>query len=227
LSKLPREVTLDDIKRVQMDFVAATRRALEAGFEWLELHFGHGFLAQSFFSQHSNRREDMYGGSFDNRSRFLLETLAAVREVWPEKFPLTIRFGVIEFDGRDEETLEEATTLVRQFKAAGLDLLSVSMGFSTADAKIPWGPAFLAPLAARIRKETALPVAVGWGMGTPELAEQAVREEQADLVKIGSALLANPHWPFYAAAVLGLSRPSWVMPAQYAYWLERYSPVGR
>lgn len=136
-------MTLEDIARVRDDFVAAARRALEAGFEWLELHFAHGYLAQSFFSVHSNKRNDQYGGSFDNRSRFLLETLAAVRDVWPQHLPLTARFGVIEFDGRDEETLQESIELTRRFKAAGLDMLSVSIGFSTPAANVPWAPAFM------------------------------------------------------------------------------------
>src|SRR3546814_10785806 len=81
------------ISRVRDDFVAAARRAHEVGFEWLELHFAHGYLAQSFFSEHSNQRTDAYGGNYENRSRFLRETFAAVREVWPEHLPLTIRFG--------------------------------------------------------------------------------------------------------------------------------------
>src|SRR5450830_1069854 len=99
LPNVPRAMTLDDIAHVRQDFVDAARRARDAGFEWIELHFAHGYLAQSFFSEHSNQRTDAYGGSFDNRSRFLLETLAAVREVWPENLPLTARFGVIEYDG--------------------------------------------------------------------------------------------------------------------------------
>jgi 2,4-dienoyl-CoA reductase-like NADH-dependent reductase (Old Yellow Enzyme family) len=107
LPKVPKAMTLEDIARVREDFVAAAKRARDAGFEWLELHFAHGYLGQSFFSTHSNQRDDAYGGSLDNRSRFLLETLAAVRKVWPEHLPLTARFGVIEYDGRDEETLAE------------------------------------------------------------------------------------------------------------------------
>ena len=93
-------MTKEDIVRVRGDFVAAAKRARDIGFEWLVLHFAHGYLGQSFLSAHSNRREDEYGGSFQNRSRFLIETLKAVREVWPEDRPLTARLGVIEFDGR-------------------------------------------------------------------------------------------------------------------------------
>ncbi|MEL0578148.1 NADH:flavin oxidoreductase/NADH oxidase [Pectobacterium punjabense] len=222
LPKQPQEMTLEDIARVRDDFVAAARRALEAGFEWLELHFAHGYLAQSFFSVHSNKRNDRYGGSFDNRSRFLLETLAAVRDVWPQHLPLTARFGVIEFDGRDEETLQESIELTRRFKAAGLDMLSVSIGFSTPEATIPWAPAFMGPIAQQVREQADLPVSSAWGFGTPELAEHAVASGQLDLVMVGKAHLANPHWSYQAARELGIERASWTLPTPYAHWLERY-----
>ena len=222
LPKVPRAMTVDDIARVREDFVAAARRALEAGFEWLELHFAHGYLAQSFFSVHANQRDDAYGGSFDNRSRFLLETLQAVRKVWPEHLPLTARFGVLEYDGRDEETLAESIELTRQFKREGLDLLSVSVGFSTPTANIPWAPAFLAPIAERVRREAGLPVASAWGIDNPATADATVRDGQLDLVMIGRAHLANPHWPMQAARALNVERPTWVLPAPYAHWLERY-----
>ena len=222
LPKVPQAMTLEDIARVRADFVAAAKRARDAGFEWLELHFAHGYLGQSFFSVHANQRDDAYGGSFDHRSRFLLETLAAVREVWPEQLPLTARFGVIEYDGRDEETLAESIELTRNFKRGGLDLLSVSVGFSTLKAKVPWAPAFLAPIAARVRQEASLPVAAAWGIDTPQLAENSVANGQLDLVMVGRAHLANPHWPLQAARALHIERPTWVLPAPYAHWLERY-----
>jgi 2,4-dienoyl-CoA reductase-like NADH-dependent reductase (Old Yellow Enzyme family) len=223
LPKVPKAMTLDDIARVRQDFVAAAKRAREAGFEWLELHFAHGYLGQSFFSTHSNQRDDAYGGSLENRSRFLLETLAAVREVWPEHLPLTARFGVIEYDGRDEQTLAESIELARNFKRGGLDMLSVSIGFSTPAADIPWAPAFLAPIAERVRREAQLPVSSAWGIDTPELADGAIRDKQLDLVMVGRAHLANPHWPYHAAKNLGVERPSWTLPASYAHWLERYA----
>src|ERR1700716_2665532 len=121
LSRTPLAMTKEDISRVQQDYVAAARRAARAGFEWLEMHFAHGYLAQSFFSPHSNRRDDDYGGSFENRIRFLTETFAAVREAWPETLPLTARLGVVEFDGRDE-TLDESIELVRRLEGDGVGL---------------------------------------------------------------------------------------------------------
>lgn len=225
--KTPTEMSRADIARVQGDFAAAARRAQEAGFEWLELHFAHGFLAHSFLSPYSNRRTDAYGGGFENRARFIVETFAAVRAVWPDEFPLSARLGVVEYDGRDEETIAESITLISRLKNAGLDFVSVSVGFSTPDSTIPWtAPAFMAPVVERVRRETAVPAAIAWGVGEPMVAETAIRQGQADLVKIGRALLANPHWPYEAAKALGLESPSWAtLPAPYAFWLEQYRPV--
>ncbi|MDO8827526.1 NADH:flavin oxidoreductase/NADH oxidase [Methylophaga sp.] len=222
LPKVPKAMTLDDIERVKADFVAAAKRAKAAGFEWLELHFAHGYLAQSFFSIHSNQRDDQYGGDLAGRSRFLLETLQAVREVWPENLPLVARFGVIEYDGRDEETLSESIHLTRQFKQSGLDLLSVSIGFSTPDANIPWGPALLAPITERVRREAEIPVASAWGIDEPNTVNQVITDQQMDLVMVGRAHLANPHWPYHAAKTLKIADPAWVLPAPYAHWLSRY-----
>ncbi|WP_034300342.1 NADH:flavin oxidoreductase/NADH oxidase [Herbaspirillum sp. RV1423] len=222
LPKLPRAMTLDDIARVRQNFVDAALRAREAGFEWLELHFAHGYLAQSFFSAHSNQRDDIYGGSAENRGRFLLETLKAVREVWPENLPLTVRFGVLEYDGRDEQTLLESIGLVARFKTAGMDMISVSVGFTIPGTSIPWGPAFLGPVAERVRREAGVPVSSAWGFGTPEIAERVVKEQQLDVVMVGRAHLANPHWAYFAAKELGVERASWTLPAPYAHWLERY-----
>ncbi|WP_230346540.1 NADH:flavin oxidoreductase/NADH oxidase [Methylobacillus methanolivorans] len=222
LPRIPTAMTIADIQRVQQDFVAAARRALDAGFEWLELHFAHGYLAQSFTSAHSNLRTDEYGGNLENRGRFTRETLAAVRHVWPEHLPLTARFGVLEYDGQDEQTLSESIQLVNAWKQLGLDMLSVSIGFSTPAAQIPWGPAFLAPIAQRVRNETQLPVSSAWGFGAPDLADQAIRHEQLDLAMIGRAHLENPNWAYQAAKELNQENPAWVLPPPYAHWLARY-----
>ncbi|OZI71393.1 NADH:flavin oxidoreductase/NADH oxidase [Bordetella genomosp. 12] len=223
LPRVPRQMSLEDIHRVTADFVAAARRARDAGFKWLELHFAHGYLAQSFFSAHSNQRSDQYGGSFDNRGRFLLETLAAVREVWPQHLPLTARFGVIEYDGHDEQTLAESIELVKRMRQGGLDMLNVSVNFVIPDVKIPWGtPAFLAPITARVSREAGLPVASSWGIDDPQVAERVVAEGQMDVVMMGRAMLANPHYPYALAQALKLERPDWILPAPYAHWLERY-----
>ena len=222
LPRVPKAMTVEDIARVRRDFVAAAERARDAGFEWLELHFAHGYLGQSFFSVHANHREDQYGGAAENRGRFLLETLRDVRKVWPEHLPLTARLGVVEFDGRDEEMLAESVALVRAMKNEGLDFLDVSIGFNTPKAAIPWGPGFLAEIAGRMRRETGLPTSTSWYIGTPEKADAMVRNEQVDLIMLGRPLLANPNWPYDAARALGVDRAAWTLPAPYAHWLERY-----
>lgn len=222
LLRVPHEMSIDDIARVRGDFVKAAIRARDAGFEWLELHFAHGYLAQSFFSVHANQRTDQYGGDKEGRGRFLLETLAAVREVWPENLPLIARFGVIEYDGRDEETLSDAIWLTKQFKAHGLDMLNVSVGFSTPNASVPWGSAFLAPVAERVRREADLPVASSWGFENPLTADKSIQDGQIDLAMIGRVHLANPNWSYQAAQALKIENPAWVLPAPYAHWLSRY-----
>ncbi len=220
LGKVPQAMTIADIERIKADFVAAAKRALAAGFEWLELHFAHGYLGQSFFSTWSNKRTDNYGGDFAGRARFLLETLAAVRDVWPEHLPLAARFGVTEFDGSDD--LEEGIEMVRRFKAGGLDIIDVSIGFSTSTANIPWGPAFMAPVAQRVRREAELPATTSWFISEPKQADALIADDVVDLVSLGRPLLANNHWPYKAALELGIDKPSWTLPAPYAHWLERY-----
>ena len=222
LSRVPREMTTDDIAKVQKDFVEGAKRALNVGFKWLNLHFGHGYLGQNFLSHYSNQRTDSYGGNLENRGRFLIETLAAVRAVWPEKYPLTVRLGVVEFDGHDDETLSEAIELVSRFKTEGLDMIDVSFGFSTYGNKIPWGPAFLVPYAERVRREAQIPTSTAWNLSTPELADGAIRDDQVDLVMIGRALLQNPHWPDFASRKLGRPARPWILPPPYGHWLERY-----
>ena len=135
---------------------------------------------------------------------------------------MTLRFGVLEFDGNDEQTLLESIDLTRRLKDDGLDMISVSIGFSTPKARIPWAPAFMGPIAQRVRREANIPVSSAWGFGEPALAEQAVSSGQLDLVMVGKAHRANPHWAYHAARELKIDRASWVLPAPYAHWLERY-----
>lgn len=221
LPRVPHEMTKDEIIRVRGDFAAAARRALAVGFEWLELHFAHGYLAQSFFSPIANQRTDEYGGSFANRARFLVDTLCAVRAVWPEKYPLTIRLGVSDFT-RDSQPLEESIELVKQFKYHGLDLIDVSLGFNTPDVSgVPWGPAFMAPIAQRIKTEAEIATAVGWFIKEPKQAEDIIASGQADLVMLAHKELDDPHFPYHAAKALGVASPENVLPPAYAHWLKR------
>ncbi len=216
LSKTPREMSLADILEKREAFVAAARRALDAGFQWLNLHFAHGYLAHEFYSPLANHRTDKYGGNFENRIRFLLEILEDVRRVWPERLPLTARLSVTDWV-EGGVTLEESIELARRFKSTGLDLLDVSHGFVTPDIQsIPWGPGFLAPLAGRIRREADIPTAVGWMITEPQQAENIVAEQQADIVLLARELLRDPYWPYHAAKTLNDPRADSLLPVQYA-----------
>ncbi|HEY1630897.1 MAG TPA: NADH:flavin oxidoreductase/NADH oxidase [Rhizomicrobium sp.] len=220
LPRVPKAMTKADIGRVRGDFVAAAKRALAAGFEWLELHFAHGYLAQSFFSPIANHRTDEYGGSFDNRIRFILETFTAVRAVWPERLPLTVRLGISDFLPASQ-TVEESIDLVKRLRALGLDLVDVSVGFNTPDVSgVPWGPAFMAPYAARIRAEAEIAAAVGWFVSTAEQADDIVRGGKADIVMLAHAMLDDPNWPYHAAKALGIDNAKWTLPAPYAHWIR-------
>lgn len=221
LDRCPTEMTHEDIRRVQGEFAAAAVRALEAGFEWLEVHFAHGYLAQSFFSPLGNFRTDEYGGSFEGRARFLVETFRAVRAVWPERFPLTVRLGVCDFVEGGLE-VEDSIELTRILKAEGLDLLDVSIGFNCPDVSgIPWGSCFMVPIAERIRREVGIPVAVGWMIERPQDADAIIRDDRADLIMIGRQSLSDPRWAYHAAQLLGREDPWKVLPPQYGTWLKR------
>lgn len=216
LPRVPRAMTVEDICRVRQAFVAGAQRALAAGFEWLELHFAHGYLAHEFYSPLANQRTDQYGGSFDNRCRFLLETFAAVRQVWPERWPLTVRLSVTDWIAGGV-TVEESCELLRRLQAAGLDLVDVSHGFITPDiSQVPWSPGFLIPIASRIRREVSLPAAVGWMITDPQQAEDAVAGQHADLVMLARDMLRDPYWPYHAASRLGHEPATPLLPVQYA-----------
>ncbi len=216
LPKVPKAMTVADIQRIQVAFVSAAKRTLAAGFEWLELHFAHGYLAHEFYSPLANKRTDNYGGSFDNRIRFMTETFAAVRKVWPEKFPLTARLSVTDWI-EGGVTVEESIELLRRLKSAGLDLVDVSQGFVTPDiSQVPWGPGFLIPITSRIRREAEIPTAAGWMITEPQQAEDAVRDGHADLVMLARELLRDPYWPYHAALQLGDEKAATMLPVQYA-----------
>ena len=168
LPKVPREMTVAGHRtKFRRHSSLRPSERWRRSFEWLELHYAHGYLAHEFYSPLANNRTDNYGGSFENRIRFLLETFAAVRKVWPERFPLTVRLSVTDWI-EGGVTVDDSVELVRRLKAAGLDLLDVSHGSITPDiSKVPWGPGFMVPAASRIRRESAIPTAVGWQITEP------------------------------------------------------------
>lgn len=219
---IPTEMSVEDIGQVQREFVAAAQRALSAGFEWAELHFAHGYLGQNFLSAESNARTDAYGGSLENRARFLVETVTAVREVWPASLPLTVRLGAVSFDGEQEVSLTDSIEVVRWLRDAGVDFVDAGLAHASADAKTPWRPNLMVPYAARMRRETGLPVGTSWLITHPAEADAFIQQEQIDLVFLARSLLANPHWPYQAARELHIKAPEALLPTPYAHWLKNW-----
>lgn len=220
---IPLAMSLDDISRVQQDFVDAARRAFDAGFRWIELHFAHGFLGQEFLSKYANARDDKYGGSLENRARFLIETVKAVRAIWPDDLPLTVRLGVVEFSGSDSGSTAESVQVLKWLKEAGLDLVDVGLAMSTPDESIPWGPNMMLPYVEPIRSTAGLAVGTSWMITSALEADGFIRDGKLDLVYFARTLLANPHWPFQAARELGVEDPASILPTPYGFWLKNWA----
>jgi 2,4-dienoyl-CoA reductase-like NADH-dependent reductase (Old Yellow Enzyme family) len=202
LDKVPQALDEAGIARLQRAFAAAARRAQAAGFEWLELHFAHGYLAHEFLSPLVNQRTDRYGGSFENRIRFAVETTRAVRAVWPENLPLTARFSCTDWVAGGWD-ISQAVELARRLKAEGVDLIDCSSGGAVPGVKIPVGPGYQVPLAEQIRREAGMATAAVGMITQPGQADAIIREGQADLVLLAREFLRDAYWPAHAAKILG------------------------
>ena len=221
-------LTVEEIQELHQAYAQAARRALEAGFEWLEMHFAHGYLGASFFSPLANQRTDAYGGSLENRLRFHREALDAVRAVWPERLPLTMRLGSDDFNEKGVQ-FDDAVWAIGMMKEHGLDLADLSLGMNTDEVTdLPFGEvAFMVERAHRVRREVGIPVGVSWNLGIPAVADRVIREEQIDLVFLGRPALSNPHWPIWAARELGHPDPLALLPQDWSWWLRnRPGPEG-
>lgn len=217
------ELTADEIKTLHRQYASAAKRAAEAGYRWLELHFAHGYLAASFFSPLANHRTDAYGGSLENRARFLLEALDAVREVWPEEYPLTARLGSDDFHP-DGVQFEDSMTMIGWMKEHGLDLVDLSMGGNTDDMHDPFFGDVNAWInrAARVKRELGIATTTSWNLGLPRNADAAVRSGAVDVVLLGRPALANPHWPVWAARELGVKEAFELVPEDWGWWLQNF-----
>ncbi len=188
------------LARVVEGFREAAWRALAAGFRVAEIHSAHGYLLHEFLSPVSNRRTDSYGGSFENRTRLLMEVIGAVRKVWPEEYPLFVRISATEWS--DEGwTPEDSIRLAPLLKKAGADLIDCSSAGNISGAKIPVGPGYQVPFAEMVRKSGILTGAVGLITGAKQ-AEEILAEGKADLILFGRELLRNPYFPLKAAGEL-------------------------
>jgi 2,4-dienoyl-CoA reductase-like NADH-dependent reductase (Old Yellow Enzyme family) len=199
------------IAQVVRAFADAAKRSLDAGAKIIEIHAAHGYLLHEFLSPLINKRRDEYGGSFENRSRLLRETIEAVRAVWPERYPLFVRISATDWvpGGWD---IEEAIKLCRQLKTLGVDLIDCSSGGAVPRAQIPIRPGYQVPFAERIRREADIETAAVGMITQPAQANEIIERGGADLVLLAREFLREPYWPFKAARALGTELPP---PVQY------------
>ncbi|GAA3368293.1 NADH:flavin oxidoreductase/NADH oxidase [Streptomyces sannanensis] len=209
---VPTELTTDEIQQTVAQFADAARRALDAGFQVAEIHGAHGYLIGEFLSPHSNKRTDAYGGSFENRTRFALEVVDAVRAVWPDHLPLFFRISATDWLEENGWTADDTVRFAAHLKEHGVDLLDVSTGGNASGVRIPVAPGYQVPFAARVKNETGLPVAAVGLITEPEHAEKILANGEADAVLLGRELLRHPYWARHAARELGAEV---VAPVQY------------
>ncbi|HEY3284576.1 MAG TPA: NADH:flavin oxidoreductase/NADH oxidase [Armatimonadota bacterium] len=208
---VPEPLNEAGVARVLSAFRDAAGRALAAGFDVIEIHAAHGYLLHEFLSPLSNQRTDRYGGSFEGRTRLVVETVRAVREVWPERLPLFVRISATDWaeGGWDPE---QSVELARGLKGQGVDLVDCSSGGLVPHAVVPVAPGYQVPFAQRIRQETGMATGAVGLITQPEQAEAIVGGGQADLVLLARELLRDPYWPMRAARSLGQPLPA---PVQY------------
>ncbi|HAA26865.1 MAG TPA: oxidoreductase [Cyanobacteria bacterium UBA8553] len=210
-SPIPEALSIEGIQKITDAFIQAARRSLEAGFKVVEIHAAHGYLLHEFLSPLSNHRDDEYGGSFENRTRFLREVVQGVREVWPERYPLWVRISATDWleNGWD---IEQSIALSDKLTSLGVDLIDCSSGGILPGAKVPVGPGYQTPFAARIRHEANIPTGAVGLITSPEQADHIIRTGQADIVLLARELLRDPYWPLRAAKQLGHEQ---IWPVQY------------
>lgn len=217
----PRELTVEDLADVRENWRRAAERALEAGFDIVEVHAAHGYLLHEFLSPISNKRQDEYGGELANRMRFPLEVVEAVRSVWPQDKPVFVRISATDWQ-EDGWTAEDSVAFAARLKALGVDVVDCSTGgILGASGSLKAYPGYQVPFAARIRDEAAInTMAVGL-ITEPEMAEKIVAEGQADLVALAREALANPQWPHHAYHALGGDPQDFnAWPKQAGFWLR-------
>lgn len=199
---VPKELSKEDMRVLISSFTDAALRSLEAGFEVAELHMAHGYLLHQFMSPLSNKRDDEYGGNFENRIRFPLEVAEAVREVWPETYPLFVRISATDWaDGGWD--LDQSVELSKAFKKIGVDFVDCSSGGLVSYAKIPARPGYQVRFAQEIKRNADIATGAVGIITQPNQAEQILVTNQADAVLLAREFLRDPYWPLHAAKALG------------------------
>ncbi len=211
-NQVPKEMTRTDMDLVRDQFVAATEMALRCGFDLLELHCAHGYLLSAFITPLTNRRGDAYGGSLDNRLRFPLEVFEAVRAVWPEEKPISVRISAHDWVGAEGVTPAEAVAIARRLGEAGVDIIDVSAGQTSTRAQPVYGRMFQTPFSDRIRNETGLATMAVGNIYEPDHVNSILMAGRADLCCLARPHLADPYWTLHAAAALGQEDAVWPKP---------------
>lgn len=208
---LPKEMTIQEIHQLVKDFGSASKRAVEAGFQVFEIHGAHGYLINEFLSPVSNHRNDEYGGSFENRTRLLLEIVKEIRSVITKKYPLFVRISVTDWvdKGWNEN---DSVTLAKILKEHEVDVIDCSSGGNSHEQKIPVKPLYQVPFSQKIKKESGILTAAVGIITTAQEAEQILKEQKADLIIMARQLLREPYFPLHAAKQLGVDL-EW--PVQY------------
>lgn len=222
---IPREMDLSDIRATLVAWREATQRSVDAGYDICEIHGAHGYLIHQFLSPLSNLRTDAYGGSLENRMRYALEVVEAVREVWPQDKPLIFRTSAVEGPG-GFWGIDETLALVRELKQRGVDMVDcssggIALGGGGGLSAVPRVPGFQAGYSREIRRETGMPtVAVGM-ISDAHHAEAILREGHADLIALARGLMDDPNWPLHAARALGCADPLALLHAREAQRLRQ------
>lgn len=215
--RVPHELTISEIKDIQKKFVDAAKRAVQAGFRFLEVHSAHGYLLHSFYSPLSNFRTDEYGGSFENRIRFLLETVDAVRAVWPAEYPLAVRISASDWV-EGGWTVDDSARLAVELKKLGVDIIDCSSTGIRAGDHYNYGPGWQVGLAEKVRTDAQIPTAAVGLITEPAQADEIIRSQKADMVFLAREMMRDPYWPFHAANDLGV-KDAQTLPKNYTYAL--------
>ncbi|MBX9689057.1 MAG: NADH:flavin oxidoreductase/NADH oxidase [Candidatus Obscuribacterales bacterium] len=215
-SKLPTALSVTEIKEIQQKFVDAAKRSLEAGFTFLEIHAAHGYLLHSFYSPLSNQRSDEYGGSFENRIRFLVETVQAVRKTWPDNLPLSVRLSASDWV-EGGWSVDDSVELSKELKKLGVDIIDCSSGNIRSGDRYNMHPAWQVPLAESVRNQAKIPTAAVGMISDSKLANEIITQGKADMVLLARQMMRDPYWPYHAAQELGIEAIT--IPRNYSYAL--------
>ncbi len=208
----PREMTTADINQVVQAFKHAAELSRKAGFQVIEIHAAHGYLINEFLSPLTNHRQDAYGGSLENRARFLLEIVAAIRSVWPAELPLFVRISASDWaDGG--WTIDDSVQLARLLQPREVDLIDCSSGAVVPHAHIKTGPGYQVPFAEQVKRESGMMTGAVGMITEPDQANQIISSGKADIVLLAREMLRDPYWPLHAAKKLGAAQAP---PVQYA-----------